>query len=266
MHLENPFFGSSCYVGSSRSPIIWNLTMRITARPRRQGSLTLGGGGDPGREVMRASIRIDPHTAQITVVSDPLPTILEGIPLQIRTVHVTINRPNFVFNPTNCNRLATTATFTSTRGATSTASVPFYASGCASLPFGPTLTATTEAHTSRPTGASLTITLTSHPGEANIAKTDLQIPSQLPARLTTLQKACLVVVFQANPASCPPGSIIGTATVTTPILEHPLTGPIYLVLMWVLVRCMPVGKDSSRALQGCAVWLVDSRAGYRRPV
>lgn len=178
---------------------------------------------------MRASIRVDPHTIQITVVSDPLPTILEGIPLQVRTVHVSINRPYFTFNPTNCSQLATIATFTSTKRATSTDSSPFYASGCAGLPFHPMLTATVGAAASRLRGTSLTITVISHPGEANIAETDLRLPAQLPARLTTLQKACLAAVSQANPATCPPESDIGTATVTTPILDNPLTGPVYLV-------------------------------------
>jgi hypothetical protein len=31
IHLENPFLGSNCYVGSSTSPIIWNLTSGLTA-------------------------------------------------------------------------------------------------------------------------------------------------------------------------------------------------------------------------------------------
>lgn len=114
-------------------------------------------------------------------------------------------------------------------GAVNTASSPYYASNCASLLFHPTLIAATQAHTSRLTGTSLAIAVTSHPGEANVAKTDLQLPAQLPARLTTLQKACPAKTFEANPATCPAEATIGTATVTTPILESPLTGPIYLV-------------------------------------
>jgi len=197
--------------------------------PTTAGPYTLTGNAGPGREVVRAAIVIDPHTDQITVRSDPFPTILEGIPLQIRTVRVNVNRPNFTFNPTNCSQLTSTATFTSTRNQTSTTSTPYYASGCAGLPFNPTLTAATSAHTSKPNGTSLTITVTSHPGEANVAKTDLQIPSQLPARINTLHHACLAKVFETNPANCPTESTIGTATVTTPLLENPLTGPIYLV-------------------------------------
>src|SRR3984957_14292310 len=197
--------------------------------PTTAGPFTLTGNAGPGREVVRAQIKVDPHTARITVQSDPLPTIPEGIPLQIRTVTVTINRPGFIFNPTNCNKQETTTSFTSTKGATSTTSTPYYASHCAELPLNPAITATTQAHTSKVTGASLTITVKTHPGETNLSGTEFQIPSQLPARNNTLKGACLAKVFEANPATCPPASAIGTATVSTPVLQNPLTGPVYLV-------------------------------------
>jgi hypothetical protein len=197
--------------------------------PTSAGPYTLTGNAGPGREVVRAAIRVNPHTAQITVDSDPLPSILEGIPLKIRTVDVTINRPNFTFNPTNCAALTTEATFTSSRAASASSSSPFFASNCAALPFHPTLTATSQAKTSRPNGASLTIDVTAKPGEANVAKTDIQLPPQLPSRVNTLHHACLVAQFEANPAACPPEAVIGTATVTTPVLANPLVGPIILV-------------------------------------
>jgi hypothetical protein len=38
-HLENPLLGSSCYVGSSTSPIIWNLTTGATAPPAPNTSI-----------------------------------------------------------------------------------------------------------------------------------------------------------------------------------------------------------------------------------
>ncbi|HEY2283801.1 MAG TPA: hypothetical protein VGH60_09670 [Solirubrobacteraceae bacterium] len=197
--------------------------------PTTAGPFTLTGNGGFGREIVRASIRVDPHTAQITVLSDPLPTIIQGIPLQIRTVNVTVDRPGFTFNPTNCSQLASSATFTSTKGATSTTTSPFYASNCASLPFHPSFTAFTAGRTSKARGASLTVKVGSGGGQANIAKVKVALPLQLPSWLPTLQKACVDSVFDTNPAACPAGSAVGIATASTPVLAHSLTGPAYLV-------------------------------------
>jgi hypothetical protein len=180
--------------------------------------------------VVRGSIRINPTTGQATVLSDPFPTKLRGIPLHERAVSVTLNRPEFAFNPTNCQRLQTNATITSTTAATANVSSPFEAANCANLPFTPKLTASTGHQASKADGENLNVTVTSTGvGQANIAKVFLTIPKILPTRLTTLQKACPAAVFEANPAACDEGSVIGTATIHTPILGSPLSGPAYLV-------------------------------------
>lgn len=185
---------------------------------------------DLGNVVVRARIEINPQTAQATIRTiDPIPQMLKGIPLYIRTIEATIDRPGFVFNPTSCSPSSVTATIGSASDVDAPVSSPFQAANCAALRFKPSFTVSTQAKTSKLDGASLTVRVAEKPGEANIQKVDLQLPLILPARLTTLQKACTEKQFNANPAGCPEGSDIGTATAVTPVLSVPLTGPAYLV-------------------------------------
>ena len=182
-----------------------------------------------GTVTVRSRIEVDPHTAAVTISSDPIPTIVKGVPAQIKQLYVTVNRPGFQFNPTSCSPGPVTATLTGNQGATSTTSYPFNTSNCASLPFHPGVSASTHGKTSKADGASLALTFKSKDGEAHVAKTILTIPATLPARLTTIQKACIAATFETNPANCPEGSDIGTAAVHTPVLKNPVAGPIYLV-------------------------------------
>jgi hypothetical protein len=193
---------------------------------------------DLGKVVVRAKIEVDPHTAQLTITTDPsgagaIPHILDGIPLQIKHVSVTIDRPGFTFNPTNCNPQQVTGTIGSVEGASSNTTVPFQVTNCASLKFAPQFSVSTSGRTSKANGASLTAKL-SEPNapqgtQANITRVKVDLPKQLPSRLTTLQKACTNKQFELNPANCPKESKIGIATVTTPLLPVPLTGPAIFV-------------------------------------
>ncbi len=182
-----------------------------------------------GNIVVRAAVSVDPHTAQITVVSDPLPTMVDGIPLQVKTVNVSIDRQSFMFNPTNCEPLSVGGTLSSTQGASAAVSSRFQAANCAALPYKPVFAVSTQAKTSKHEGASLTVKGTFPAGNANTRSVAVVLPKQLPARLTTIQQACPEATFAANPASCPAGSDIGIATATTPILATPVSGPAYLV-------------------------------------
>jgi hypothetical protein len=198
--------------------------------PTVAGPFVLSGNAGNATEVVRASIAIDPHTSALTVTSEPLPQALNGVPLDIRTIHIDVNHiANFTFNPTNCNTMAVAGTVTSTTGTTSNVSSPFRATACNQLPFKPTFKVSTQGKTSKKGGASLHVNVTSGQGQANIAKVKVDLPIQLPSRLSTLQKACVDHVFDANPASCPAASIVGHATAVTPLLAHSLTGPAYLV-------------------------------------
>jgi hypothetical protein len=184
---------------------------------------------DLGNVVVRAALYINPDTAQVTVKSDPIPSILQGVPTDIRSIEVKIDRPEFTLNPTNCEAMAITGEAISTQNQIAPLSDRFQVGGCQGLPFKPVFQASTQGKTSKANGASLTVKVAQKPGEANIHKVALTLPLALPARLTTLQKACTETQFALNPAACPPGSFIGTAKAITPLLSVPLTGPAILV-------------------------------------
>jgi hypothetical protein len=205
--------------------------------PAKAGPFDLGE-GPCDCVLVRAKLEIDPITAALTVTTDnsgphKIPTILDGIPLQIQHVNVVVNRPNFTFNPTNCSPMAITGALTSSEGATDSLSVPFQVTNCAVLGFKPGFHVSTAGKTSRKKGASLSVKLTypkaAFGSQANIKSVKVDLPKQLPSRLTTLQKACTAAQFQTNPAGCPAASMVGHATAITPLIPVPLTGPAYFV-------------------------------------
>jgi hypothetical protein len=202
--------------------------------PAKAGPYTLAGTTGNGTVVNRSSIAVNPETAALTVTSDPLPTELDGIPLQLRLVNVTVGTNNdFTFNPTDCNKLEVGGGLTSTEAAKASRSSSFQVTNCAALKFKPSFTAISNAHTSKKDGASLLFKIAYPKGsqgtESWLKAMKFDIPKQLPARLTTLQKSCLVATFEANPAACPAASVIGKAIVHTPVLPAPLEGPVYFV-------------------------------------
>ena len=195
--------------------------------PASAGAFDLGSG--PCNCVLtRAAINVDPHTARV-IATSTLPRIVKGVPLRLRSISVAVDRPNFLFNPTTCDPLTTDSMLTSTFAATQGVSSPFQVGNCAALAFKPSFTVSTGAHSSKANGASLRVNLLQGAHEANIRSVFAQLPKQLSARLTTLQKACTEAAFAADPGSCPSGSRVGTATVATPVLPGMLSGTAYLV-------------------------------------
>jgi len=198
-------------------------------------TLAKAGPFDLGYVTVRSKLYIDPHNASVTIVSDPLPTQVRGIPLQLKRVIVNVDKPGFEFNPTSCAQMTIEGTITGAEHGSANVSSPFKAENCAALQFSPQLTASAVGHGSKADGTTFKVIVTSGGtnssgvAQAGIAKVELQLPKQLSSRLPTLQKACTEATFNSNPASCDEGSVIGYATIHTPVLRNPLSGPAYLV-------------------------------------
>jgi hypothetical protein len=191
-----------------------------------------------GLVVVRARIDVDPENSTLTVTTDEtgpyaVPQIIFGVPLRLQRITVDIDRPNFMFNPTNCNAQQITGVISGNQNATATVQSPFAVGGCKSLAFKPKFTVSTSGKTSRSNGAELDVKLTYPAGslgsEANVKSVKVELPKQLPSRLTTLQKACPSATFEANPGNCPAASVVGVVRATTPLLPVGLAGPVYFV-------------------------------------
>ncbi len=188
--------------------------------------------------VVRAKIEVNPITAELTVTTDPsgphaIPHLIDGIPVQIKAVAVTVNREHFTFNPTNCSPMSLTGSIASDEGASTPLSIPFQVTNCAILKYEPKVAVSTVGKASKADGASLSFKI-SYPKNALgsqswMKEMKFDIPKQLPARLTTIQKACLAATFETNRSACPAASIIGHVLVHTPVLPVPLEGPLYFV-------------------------------------
>jgi hypothetical protein len=239
-YLTGPYNGSGgCTVGTSGCAP-FGITFEV---PAKAGPLDLAKtkANHPACDcvLVRGKIEINPLTSAITITSNPpgtpdaIPTSIEGIPLEIQHVNAVTTRNDFQFNPTSCSKMEVSGTIHSSEGGTDTIGVPFQVTNCAALKFTPKFKVSTNAKTSKSNGASLTATVSEPAGslgtQANLAKVKVELPKQLPSRLTTLQKACTAKQFEANPAACPPESKIGYAKVITPLVPVPLEGPAIFV-------------------------------------
>jgi hypothetical protein len=180
---------------------------------------------DLGPVAVRNALNVDPTTAQVTAASDPLPQILQGIPIAYRDVRVEVNRPEFTINPTNCKAQKVTSVLTSGTGQTATPSRPFQVAGCKQLGFKPKLALKFTGDTNRSAHPALKATLTMPKGGANIAKTVVLLPQTEFIDNTHITSPCTRVQFDAG--DCPKSSILGTAKAYTPLLDQPLSGPVY---------------------------------------
>jgi hypothetical protein len=183
---------------------------------------------DVGTIVVRTAIYLDPKTAQVTAKSDPLPTILEGIPLDVRSAEVSLDRPEFSLNPTSCDPMTVSGQVVSTLGQAAPLSNRFQVAECDALKFRPNLQLRLHGGTRRAAFERLkaTVTYPKGPGYANIASASVTLPHSSFLAQEHIRTICTRVQFAAH--ECPSGSIYGKATAITPLLDQPLTGPVYL--------------------------------------
>ncbi len=186
----------------------------------------IAGPFDLGAVVVRSALYVDPTTAQGRVVSDPFPSILQGIPADVRSVAVRVDRPNFTINPTSCDPKSFLAIATTTLGQSASLSSPFQLGGCEALGFKPKLSLRLSGPTHRGAHPAFKAVLTARPGDANIARTSLALPHSEFIDQAHFRTICTRVQFAAN--QCPAGSIYGHATATSPLLDYALEGPVYL--------------------------------------
>jgi hypothetical protein len=187
---------------------------------------------DLGVVTVRAALNVDPIDAHATVVSDPLPAMLLGIPLSVQKINVTIDRPGFMANPTNCSQMQIAGKVSSAQ-TTVDRQAPFQVGGCAALPLKPKLTLqlSGKGQTTDGKHPALAAHLTMGPGQANLKKVKVTLPLSLALDPDNSQSddLCEFEVGRQTIPQCPARSIVGTATATTPLLDVPVSGPVYFV-------------------------------------
>ncbi len=184
---------------------------------------------DLGTVNVRAGVFVDPTTAQVTVKADQLPRILDGIPLRLRSIELAVDRDGFMLNPTSCNPSTVSSHVTSYEGAGASLSDRFQAAGCGALGFAPKLAPKLlggRKALNRRRHPALQVTVTEPKGQANISKVSFAMPHSILLDQSHIKTICTRVQFSAR--KCPKASVYGRAQVTTPLLDKPLTGPVYL--------------------------------------
>lgn len=182
---------------------------------------------DLGTIVTRTALYLNPETAQINAVSDPIPSILQGIPLDIRSVQVKLDRPGFTLNPTSCDPSEVKGRALSTLGQLASLASRFQLAECGRLGFKPKMTLSLKGGgTKRGGHPALTVVLKPRPGDANLASISVALPHSEFLDQAHIGTVCTRVQWAAD--ACPAGSVYGTVSVQTPLLDQPLSGNVYL--------------------------------------
>ena len=184
---------------------------------------------DLGNVVVRTALYVDPMTAQIRAVSDPIPTILHGIPLEVRSIALTMDRPEFTLNPTSCDPKQVVGAAGSILGQTAQLAARFQVGGCRGLEFKPQLKVQLKGATARIGHPALkaVVTYPQGGGYANIARAQVNLPHAEFLDQGNLNRTCTKPVLLAG--QCPKSTVYGRAKAFTPLLDKPLEGNVYLV-------------------------------------
>ena len=182
---------------------------------------------DLGTVVVRTALYVNPETAQIHAVSDKFPQILDGIPLDLRSVALNMSRPSFTLNPTSCDPLSFLGSSISALGQSAALTSPFQVGECGKLGFKPKVALKLKGGTKRNKNPALRAVVTYPKGSyANIASAQVTLPDSEFLDQAHIGTVCTRVQFAAK--ACPAASIYGHATASTPLLDQPLSGPVYL--------------------------------------
>ncbi len=200
---------------------------------------------DLGNVVVRSALQIDATTTQVHVISDPIPTIVAGVPLNLRSISLEVDRPSFTLNPTSCNPASVLGGITSVFDQAVSFASSFQVGDCPVLKFKPSLKLALKGSVKRLAHPSLSATLTARPDDANIASAQVKLPRAAFLDQSHIGDVCTRTQFAAR--ACPPDSIYGFTSATTPLVDYSVSGPVYL-------RTNPAHKlpDLVAVLQGPA--------------
>ena len=190
----------------------------------------LAGPYDYGVVVVRVALHIDPETAQVSAVSDTVPSIIGGIPIRMRSIQVNIDKPEFTINPTNCSPFSVDSQGIGDQGTVTNFSSYFHAVNCAALGFKPSMRVRqvgSRGETRRSANPELIFDLNTRAGDANIKGLNVTLPNAFEIDQTHLGNLC--TEKELTTTQCAGRQQIGEATTTTPLLDQPLSGPVYAV-------------------------------------
>jgi hypothetical protein len=189
----------------------------------------LAGPYDYGVVVVRVALHVDPLTAQVYAASDTVPSIIGGIPIRMRSIQVNIDRPNFTINPTNCSPMSVDSQGIGDQGTVTDFSSYFQVVNCARLPFKPKMTVKQIGRkgTHRTTNPQMQFDLTTRPGDANVKSLSVTLSSAFAIDQRHLGNICSEK--ELTEKQCAGRTPIGKASTTTPLLDQPLSGPVYAV-------------------------------------